>query len=275
MHEAISSYRHHLVESGVEFTPADPLPFEGLCVGRACESGGTAEVRTIGGHELIEERDMDAGIYSDHATFSVGARLEEVLARRATGARVLELGCGTGLLAILAVKLGCEVTATDVDVDALELAGRNAATNGVSLDLREGSLLGPVRDGEMFDLVIANLPHKPSAIGRGIWEMGGEEGDALFSQVTGRLEEVVDPGGALLFFQHSLPHPRMLASLSRKTDLRLLSWKIRLFEDGEYGDVRDLLRTRHREGSSFVLDHDDAMGMVACVWHAATTGRRP
>lgn len=267
MHDAMRTFARALAHVGVEFTPADPLPFEGICVGRACESGGTADTRTIGGIELLEDRDLDAGIFSDHATFAVGARLPDVLERHGSGARVLELGCGTGLLAVLAARLGSPVTATDVDTAALDLATRNAAANGVELDLREGSVLEPIAPRERFDLVIANLPHKPSCVGRGIWEIGGEEGDALWSQALAGLDEVLTPGGGLLFFLHSLPHPRLLLSISRATDLHLLSWKIRLFEEDEFPHAREALRERHARGTSFVLESDGAMGMVAGVWH--------
>jgi len=45
------------------------------------------------------------------------------------GLRVLELGCGAGLLAIAAAQLGAEVTATDLDPRLLELCAANADAN--------------------------------------------------------------------------------------------------------------------------------------------------
>ena len=120
---------------------------------------------------------------------------------------------------------------------------------------------------ERFELVIANLPHKPSCVGRGIWELGGDEGDALWNEALAEIPGALAPGGGLLFFMHSLPHPRLLASISRLTELRLLSWKIRLFAEDEFPHAHEALRERGRSGTSFVLDSEGAMGMVACVWH--------
>jgi predicted nicotinamide N-methyase len=50
------------------------------------------------------------------------------------GARVIELGCGLGLPAILAARLGARVLATDFHPDTERWLLHNAALNGVSLD---------------------------------------------------------------------------------------------------------------------------------------------
>ena len=272
MNEAIHGYLAHLRDTGFEFSVADPLPFEGICRGRGCDSDGSPGTRAIGGVPLREETDHVAGIFADHATFSVGSCLPDVLGRLDDGERVLELGCGTGLLALLAARSGCSVVATDVDDAAIELTLRNAEANGVTVDARTGSLLDPIRDEESFDLIIANLPHKPDSIGRGLWERGGDEGDTLFQSVADRLDDVLAANGSLLFFLHSLPHPRLLTSLGAQLDLRLCSWKLRVLEDGEFSDRRDILLQRHEEGRSYVHQDGDEIGMVACVWHGTRRG---
>lgn len=72
--------------------------------------------------------------------------------------RVLDVGTGTGLLAIAAIRLGArEAVALDTDPDAVEVARRNVAANLERPDrvvVREGSV--PV-DDDAFDLVVANL----------------------------------------------------------------------------------------------------------------------
>jgi len=60
-----------------------------------------------------------------------------------TGAAVLDVGCGTGILAIAAVKLGAaHVHAIDIATRAIQTAGMNLAHNGVSdrVTLLQGSL---------------------------------------------------------------------------------------------------------------------------------------
>jgi predicted nicotinamide N-methyase len=57
-----------------------------------------------------------------------------VAARSLRGARVLELGCGLGLVSIAAARAGGRVLATDWSPDALAFTEANAARNGVRLD---------------------------------------------------------------------------------------------------------------------------------------------
>ncbi|MEK6243482.1 MAG: 50S ribosomal protein L11 methyltransferase [Pseudomonadota bacterium] len=70
------------------------------------------------------------------------------------GERVLDYGCGSGILAIVAGKLGAgEIAATDIDPQALETTVANAADNGVVLSVAAPESLAP----GTFDLVLANI----------------------------------------------------------------------------------------------------------------------
>lgn len=76
---------------------------------------------------------------------------------RLQGARVLDVGCGSGILAIAALKLGAAAAlGVDTDPVAIEATIENAARNALTDDLsaREGSL---PTDEEPFDIVLANL----------------------------------------------------------------------------------------------------------------------
>jgi ribosomal protein L11 methyltransferase len=74
------------------------------------------------------------------------------------GARVLDVGCGTGILAIAALKLGA-VSAVGVDIDAKAVACArvNAELNAVEDRLQVIS--GSIEDvgDQAFDLVLANI----------------------------------------------------------------------------------------------------------------------
>lgn len=62
--------------------------------------------------------------------------LAEFIARTAlvgVGTRILEIGCGVGLVGLVAAKRGGIVTLTDYSGDAIAMAERNAALNGVTI----------------------------------------------------------------------------------------------------------------------------------------------
>jgi ribosomal protein L11 methyltransferase len=83
--------------------------------------------------------------------------VEEVLV---PGARVLDLGTGSGILAIAAVKLGAErVVGLDLESVAVEVARDNATRNGVAerFEVARGSLPAPLAPPAGFDLALANI----------------------------------------------------------------------------------------------------------------------
>ena len=81
------------------------------------------------------------------------------------GMRVLDLGCGSGILSIAALLLGAESAfACDIDEKAVDIAYENAALNGVNRDqytvqagdvLTNGKLRREMGDG--YDIVVANI----------------------------------------------------------------------------------------------------------------------
>ena len=73
----------------------------------------------------------------------------------APGASVLDVGCGSGILSIAAMRLGAaSAVAIDVAAEAIEVTRSNAATNGVDVDARH--VLVDDVDG-VFDVVVANI----------------------------------------------------------------------------------------------------------------------
>ena len=113
--------------------------------------------------ESFELQDGDLPLYLDpgmafgtgtHATTSLCLRWLEQLVQ--PGSRVLDVGTGSGILAIAARRLGADpVVGIDIDPVAVQVAQENAAKNGTAIDLRQGTI-DQVEPGEA-DLVIANI----------------------------------------------------------------------------------------------------------------------
>ncbi len=85
-------------------------------------------------------------------------------ASRISPAQILDIGTGSGVLAIaLAHHLPqARVTAIDLSPSALALAEENAQRNGVTIRFLQGDLLAPVA-GESFDLIVSNPPYVANA----------------------------------------------------------------------------------------------------------------
>lgn len=82
-----------------------------------------------------------------------------------SGMRIADVGCGSGILSIAAVKLGASTAlALDVDSLAVKVARENVEANGVSrvVEVAEGTLWhDPTQPSPDYDLIVANITLKP------------------------------------------------------------------------------------------------------------------
>lgn len=109
---------------------------------------------------------------------------EDLMTER-RGAHVLDLGCGSGILAIGAAKLGASsVRALDTDPIAVRITLENAAANGVQalISAEVGSLELLLANGERFDLALVNILAK-----------------VIIAMCDARLGEVIKPNGIGVF----------------------------------------------------------------------------
>jgi len=266
----LEAYLAFLRDAGAVFDVAPDLVHEADHVGDPhADAGPVRDLRVAALPTIREHRDPGSSVSASHATISVAAAMAHFGLVR-PGAPFWDVGCGTGVLAIAAASLGARpVRGSDVSAAALALARRNVAEAGVAVDLAECSLFG---EGQAVNgLIATNLPHKPtrSAGELPLAQDGGPEGDALFSTLLDEAQTRLVPGAQLLFFLHSLPHPRLLARIGREFELGLLSWKRRILAPGEYGALQDWFVERHLAGASHLGETADGHRFLVCgVWLA-------
>ena len=100
------------------------------------------------------------------------------------GDRVLDLGCGSGILSIAAVKLGAsKVLGLEIDPIAAGVAVRNVRENGVqdTVATDEASLPHPQVEANSYDLLVANVSAK------------------VITELADHIVRVVRSGGTLIF----------------------------------------------------------------------------
>jgi ribosomal protein L11 methyltransferase len=104
---------------------------------------------------------MDPGLAFGTGTHATTALCLEWLDAHPPQARdVIDYGCGSGILAIAAGKLGAsQVRAVDIDPQALQATRENAVRNGIGEDLE--ALFPDALDAQPADLVIANILANP------------------------------------------------------------------------------------------------------------------
>jgi SAM-dependent methyltransferase len=264
----LECYFDWLRDYGVTFDRAAEIVRDTDKDGPRVRSGVTRRrLRVPGLPDLIEHRDPEAGVASDHATHSVAS----AMVREEPGQRVWDIGCGTGVLAVAAALNGAEaVIGTDVDPRALEMARGTARGAGVEIRLLEGSLLDPIPVEETADLIVANLPHKPvpAEFELLIAQHGGDDGASVHTAFATQAAERLKKGARILFFLHSLPDPRLLRHYGESFDLTAVSWKRRYLLEGEYGPLQDHFMARSKKDGSFIREEAGRRFLVACVWRA-------
>lgn len=137
--------------------------------------------------------------------------VDEALRRLPRGGRAVDVGTGSGCIAIAVAvhRRDVRLCACDLSAPALAVAAANAARHGVAdrIDFVRGDLLTALRGGEVFDLVVANPPyvadgevvaaelaHEPRQALR-----AGADGMAAIARLVSQARAVLRPAGELVF----------------------------------------------------------------------------
>ncbi len=157
---------------------------------------------------------------------------------------VLDIGCGSGILAILSAKKGAKVFATDVLHEAVELTKKNAIKNEVEIDVRQGNLGEPFND-KKFDVIIANVPQEilsPKLLEKYDTQIikgmhGGAGGNEILMSVLGSTQKIMHENTRLYIVVYSMSNAReSLKYISKNFIARLISFETSPVKDYVYED---------------------------------------
>lgn len=146
------------------------------------------------------------------------------------GEKVLEVGCGSGVVSIHCAVNGCDVTAVDINPRAVCLAHANAEANGLSFPIMESDVYEKVEG--VFDTIVFNLPYLPvdeEGLLAKAWS-GGPDGLGPLPRLLEGAPDHLVPGGRVVIVVSSLTEPRALEEALEGYDVRTLGETKLFFE---------------------------------------------
>ncbi|MEM3700426.1 MAG: class I SAM-dependent methyltransferase [Candidatus Bathyarchaeia archaeon] len=124
---------------------------------------------------------------------------------------VLDMGTGCGILGIIAAEKAFHVVAVDVNPYAVRCAKENAKLNHVldKMSFIQGDLFSPLREEEMFDLILFNAPYLPTKCRKADFWLerawaGGRRGREVIDFFINEAPIHLKPKGRILLMQSSL-----------------------------------------------------------------------
>lgn len=143
----------------------------------------------------------------------------------ARAASVLDLGCGSGIVAVVLAKLvlpQAAIYASDISAAAVKLAQRNAEENQVTIDCRSGSLFEPWT-GMKFDLIVDDVAGMSEPVARHshwypphIHSDAGEDGARWIVSILSQAPEFLTPQGQIFFPVLTLSNEAKILDTARK-----------------------------------------------------------
>ena len=123
---------------------------------------------------------------------------------------VLEIGTGSGIVAMYASRLTDKVTVTDINFDACELARKNFEANDIkNIEILFGNLFEPVKNRK-FDVILFNTPYLPTEDDEVIDDTinyafdGGLNGRKVIDLFLNEVGNHLNDGGIVQLIQSSL-----------------------------------------------------------------------
>ena len=143
------------------------------------------------------------------------------------GQSVLEIGTGSGIVAMYASRLTDNITVTDINFDACELARKNFEDNDIkNIEILFGNLFEPV-ENRKFDVILFNTPYLPTEDGDVIDDTlnyafdGGLNGRKVIDMFLNEVGNHLNDGGIVQMIQSSFSDNDL--TLSRLDELGFIA----------------------------------------------------
>ncbi|WEL23523.1 HemK2/MTQ2 family protein methyltransferase [Candidatus Nanohalovita haloferacivicina] len=141
--------------------------------------------------------------------------------------KFLEIGTGNGEIALLAAQKNAEVTASDINREALQQLNEKAEEKGLNVEIIYSDLFEDIEG--LYDVIVFNPPYLPGEKGIGdeeIWR-GGEKGIEVTKKFLDEVEEYLAEEGRFYIVASSLAE---IEDLIEEYDLKKLDEKQLWFE---------------------------------------------
>ncbi|MBI4018168.1 MAG: methyltransferase [Candidatus Aenigmarchaeota archaeon] len=129
------------------------------------------------------------------------------------GKRCLDMGCGSGFLAVLMAKRGGAVAAADIDPQAAALTARNARLNNVSVTATVSDLFSSVSGS--YDFIAFNPPYLPVEGESRQWS-GGPSGRDVIEKFLQHLPQHLAENGKVMMAFSSLTGEKEVKELAEE-----------------------------------------------------------
>lgn len=168
-------------------------------------------------------------------------QLQEIVGSKS----LLEIGTGTGVIAIFCAQAGAKVVATDINPDAVKNAQINIQKHNLAISIREGNLYEPLRPEEKFDFIFWAHPFNA-------WDMPIEDMllrsgiDPRYENLSGYIagaKSHLTPDGKLLLGTGDSADLMRIEELAKQNGykLKLLRETEQLLEKGTDKRIKDLV----------------------------------
>ncbi len=141
--------------------------------------------------------------------------------------RVLEIGCGSGIISIHLAHQGAQVTAVDLNPKAVEATRFNSRNNRIEVEVLEGDMFAPA-SGRRFGTIVCNPPYLPPSDEKyrdsnlDLAVEGGPDGIGFISRLLSESSQHLEEDGLVY-----------LITSSRMQDLNT-KWKRQIIHQEKY-----------------------------------------